>query len=122
MRILPGAPMKKLIFIMCMILSSCDMKDPCSNHEKPRDELGVRNLGEVVLGDEKCQVDEIFEVHWNQGYNSNYNVDIDVEHNCIMSWRADGKIVARKITCPSGNNSVNSITNDGTKFHREVIH
>ena len=94
---------------------------PCTNREKPHKELGVRHLGDVVLDGETCKVDEIFNVYWNGDRWNSYPVDIDEEHQCLLSWRVDGATVARRITCPSGKNSSNLVKDDGTKFHDEVL-
>ena len=85
-----------LLFLLCF---SCDCPD-----EK---DLGIKihQIGTVTTNGETCKIEEVVR-----------------SKTCLCDGdRHCDEPLVRRIVCPSGNNGQSTVTDDGTKFHREVL-
>lgn len=128
---------KKLIMIVIsFLISGCCFpeEDPrvktwrdCDRTIHPIPEEGSfvsRYMGDVIMIDgEKCSLEEVGRVYSNCYSKENarainrYEFDDALQCKYCRAWTSP---VARRMICKSGK-YCNSITYDGTKFHREII-
>jgi hypothetical protein len=94
----------KSIIILFLLCVSCD----CNNKPVPPNHNEVRQLGTVITNGEACKIDEVVEISY-------------IRFTCIDEISKSEKSLVRRIICPSGNNGQSTVTDDGTKFHREVL-
>jgi len=88
-----------LLFLLCF---SCNPKGPA-----PLDHNELKQIGTVNTNGETCIIEEGVRVYyiWN-------GISIFTKYETPL---------VRRILCPSGNNGQSMVTDDGTKFHREVL-
>jgi hypothetical protein len=110
-----------LIFYFCLFcwthFRSCYNDCPTESEKT----IIIAELGSVSANNnEVCKIEEIRErtiYYVPDAGDAKYN---DVDH-CINNSHYREKPRLRRIICPSGQNGQSTITDDGTKFHREVL-
>jgi len=89
--------------------------DYCKDMNTPEGKYDIHVIGSVVTPDgETCKIEQVDRVEFA------LNTPDEIKR-CLIPGEASRKPMVRRLICPSGKNGQSSVTDDGTKFHREII-
>ena len=87
-----------LLFLLCF---SCNPKESALIHND------MIELGTVNINGETCNIEEVVNIK-----------SLQPRFGPVRNIKTP---LVRRIICPSGNNGQSTVTDDGIKFHREVL-